>query len=232
LLYKKLQSLENPSKNQRIWIIAHRGGSGEMPENTLKAFNHSKSFSMLEMDLHPTKDNIITVAHDNLLDRLSGLQSSVTETNFKDLPPYKRSFFSHFLEKPFESDEFHRYSSLEEVFENCQNAVICADLKTVNESSIKELKRLIEKYDRKNLTVFYKQILGNAGIKNSRAIQREIKGGIYFMPMMTVILIYLSYLIGVIGLIPIRESIMAVPIMTSQFTLLKKSEMGAFRAYL
>jgi glycerophosphoryl diester phosphodiesterase len=53
-------------------VIAHRGASGERPENTLVAYALAveQRADMIEIDLHRTRDGAIVVAHD---ERLSGL---------------------------------------------------------------------------------------------------------------------------------------------------------------
>jgi glycerophosphoryl diester phosphodiesterase len=56
----------------RPLVIAHRGASGERPENTLAAYALAveQGADMIETDLHRTRDGAIVVAHD---ERLAGL---------------------------------------------------------------------------------------------------------------------------------------------------------------
>ena len=53
-------------------VIAHRGASGERPENTLAAYSLAveQRADMIEIDLHRTRDGAIVIAHD---ERLAGL---------------------------------------------------------------------------------------------------------------------------------------------------------------
>lgn len=53
------------------WAIAHQGGRGLWPENTLYAFDHAKELGVdvLEMDLRATVDGEIVVMHDASVDR-------------------------------------------------------------------------------------------------------------------------------------------------------------------
>jgi glycerophosphoryl diester phosphodiesterase len=53
-------------------VIAHRGASGERPENTLGAYALAieQRADMIEIDLHRTRDGAIVIAHD---ERLAGL---------------------------------------------------------------------------------------------------------------------------------------------------------------
>lgn len=53
------------------WVIAHQGGRGLWPENTLYAFTRAIALGVdaLEMDLRPTSDGEIVVMHDATVDR-------------------------------------------------------------------------------------------------------------------------------------------------------------------
>ncbi|MCC6642468.1 MAG: glycerophosphodiester phosphodiesterase [Deltaproteobacteria bacterium] len=55
-------------------VIAHRGASGERPENTLAAYALAvaQGADMIEIDLHRTRDEAIVVTHDELLEGLGG----------------------------------------------------------------------------------------------------------------------------------------------------------------
>jgi glycerophosphoryl diester phosphodiesterase len=53
-------------------VIAHRGSSGERPENTLSAFERAieQSADMIETDLHLSRDAVVVIHHDAELGRL------------------------------------------------------------------------------------------------------------------------------------------------------------------
>lgn len=55
-------------------VIAHRGASGELPENTLPAYELAlvQGADMIEIDLHRTRDGAIVVTHDEDLAGLGG----------------------------------------------------------------------------------------------------------------------------------------------------------------
>jgi glycerophosphoryl diester phosphodiesterase len=55
-------------------VIAHRGASGERPENTLSAYALAveQRADMIEIDVHESRDGALVVAHDA---RLSGLEA-------------------------------------------------------------------------------------------------------------------------------------------------------------
>jgi glycerophosphoryl diester phosphodiesterase len=55
-------------------VIAHRGASGERPENTMSAYALAveQRADMIEIDLHRTRDGKIVIAHDERLPGLPG----------------------------------------------------------------------------------------------------------------------------------------------------------------
>lgn len=69
-------------------IIAHRGASLELPENTIEsiiqAFSHS--VDAVEIDVHLSKDEIPVVIHDDSLERTHGDKRYVHDCLAKDLP--------------------------------------------------------------------------------------------------------------------------------------------------
>ncbi len=62
-------------------VIAHRGGSGLGPENTLAAFRRSEAAGadVLEMDVRTTADGHLVVLHDATVDRTTGGRGAVNE---------------------------------------------------------------------------------------------------------------------------------------------------------
>src|SRR5262245_23058198 len=62
-----------PAVGQRPLIIAHGGGQGLHPANTLPAFEHSATSGcdVLEMDVRLTKDGALVTHHDETIDRTS-----------------------------------------------------------------------------------------------------------------------------------------------------------------
>ena len=53
-------------------VIAHRGASGDRPENTLPAFEEAiaQGADVIETDLHLSRDGVIVIHHDAALERL------------------------------------------------------------------------------------------------------------------------------------------------------------------
>jgi glycerophosphoryl diester phosphodiesterase len=59
---------------ERLLVIAHRGASGHLPENTMPAYELAvtQRADMIEIDLHRTRDGAIVVTHDESLEGLGG----------------------------------------------------------------------------------------------------------------------------------------------------------------
>ena len=64
--------------SEDVLVIAHRGGKGLAPENTLAAFAHSVSLGVdvLEMDLRQSSDGALVVLHDRRVDRTTNGQGA------------------------------------------------------------------------------------------------------------------------------------------------------------
>ncbi|MEA3334696.1 MAG: glycerophosphodiester phosphodiesterase [Chloroflexota bacterium] len=74
----------------RPLVIAHQGGDGVWPGNTMLAFERAASMGvdMLEMDLHVTGDGHLVLMHDETVDRTtngSGIIEEMTLDSFKSL---------------------------------------------------------------------------------------------------------------------------------------------------
>jgi len=86
-------------------LIAHRGGGGLAPENTLAAFRQAAQrwpVDMMELDVHATADGHCVVIHDDTVDRTTdghGAVAALTLTQLKELDAGYR--FTRDGEHPF-----------------------------------------------------------------------------------------------------------------------------------
>lgn len=74
----------------RLWKVAHRGASAELPENTLPAFARAIELGadVIEADIRLTKDGVALILHDANLDRTtsgSGPLRALTSTKARAL---------------------------------------------------------------------------------------------------------------------------------------------------
>jgi glycerophosphoryl diester phosphodiesterase len=73
--------------DQGFLVIAHRGGRGLMPENTLAAFAHAKALGVdvLEMDLRASADGHLVIIHDASVDRTTNGRGRVDSLTLSQL---------------------------------------------------------------------------------------------------------------------------------------------------
>ncbi len=71
----------------RPWLIAHRGGAGLAPENTLAAFDAGArcGAACLELDVRSTRDGAVAVFHDADTARITGEPGSVEARSAAEL---------------------------------------------------------------------------------------------------------------------------------------------------
>ena len=81
---------ENPMKKngELPIIVAHRGGKEEFPGNTLEAFYNAYSVDenvIMETDVNLTKDGVLILLHNELLDATTNVTGAASEWNYSDL---------------------------------------------------------------------------------------------------------------------------------------------------
>lgn len=71
----------------RPWLVAHRGGGGLAPENTLPAFDRALELgaSCLELDVRRSSDGAVVVFHDETTERVTGERGTVEERTAGEL---------------------------------------------------------------------------------------------------------------------------------------------------
>ncbi|HHW36698.1 MAG TPA: glycerophosphodiester phosphodiesterase [Bacillales bacterium] len=100
-------------EKNRPLIIAHRGASGEAPENTLAAFRLGleQGCEAVELDIHLTKDGQLAVIHDENIKRTTNGEGLIGEMTTAEFKKYDAgSWFSN-------KYKGERIPLLEEVFE-------------------------------------------------------------------------------------------------------------------
>lgn len=68
-------------------VMAHRGGQGLWPPNTLYAFRRAVELGVdvLEMDIHLTKDGVIVVRHDPTVDATTDGKGAIAEMTLEEI---------------------------------------------------------------------------------------------------------------------------------------------------
>lgn len=99
----------------QIWT--HRGNPGV--ENTLEAFSQawSDGITHFETDIHCTKDNVLVLAHDPDISRLTGQSYRINELDLEQLQNFKINHTSP-------------WATLEDLYQNFPEAFISIDIKS------------------------------------------------------------------------------------------------------
>ena len=89
--------LENPMRKQGELplLIAHGGGNGEFPDNTLEAFYNAYSVDenvMMETDVSITRDGVLILSHDTTLDRKTNVTGEIAGWDYRELMAQKVDF--------------------------------------------------------------------------------------------------------------------------------------------
>ena len=78
------------SRKSPVLMMAHRGGEGVWPSNTLYAFERALALGceVLEMDIHSTADGVLVIRHDPIVDTTTnghGAIAAITLEQIKKL---------------------------------------------------------------------------------------------------------------------------------------------------
>lgn len=153
-LYRK--NSVNLPKNMASYpkVCAHRGLSGLVPENTLVAFSSALALGAdeIEFDIRLTKDNKMIVCHDSTVDRVSDGVGNVSDLTYNEIRGLNAGEYMNWKNILFPTPE--------EIFELLGNRIIMNIhvYETGYEGYvIKELKKLINKYDISSTVYFAAQ---------------------------------------------------------------------------
>ncbi len=88
---------ENPLRKDgdRPILVAHRGGDGEFPGNTLEAFYNAYGVddrAVMETDINITKDGVLILCHETYLEKRTDAEGDIVDWNYTDLIEQKVNF--------------------------------------------------------------------------------------------------------------------------------------------
>ncbi|XP_065176509.1 lysophospholipase D GDPD1-like [Sycon ciliatum] len=139
-----------------VQLTAHRGGAGENLENTLSAFKWAVegcNADMLELDVQLTKDGQVVVAHDSNLLRSTGVNATIPDTDFADLPLLKQHLPLYFADGVCEKVcEDRNIPLLRDVMKELPKVAINIDLKNASDELIAKTAALIHEFKREKIT--------------------------------------------------------------------------------
>jgi glycerophosphoryl diester phosphodiesterase len=137
--------------------IAHRGCAGESPENTIAAFERAlaQGASVLESDIHLTRDGVPILIHDPIIDRVTDASGSVADFSADELRRFDAGY--HFSPDggqayPYRSRDV-RIPSLEEAFRHFPDTRFNLELKAPGFGLIDATLELVAKHRREAITL-------------------------------------------------------------------------------
>ncbi|MCB1044486.1 MAG: glycerophosphodiester phosphodiesterase [Acidobacteria bacterium] len=160
--YKSMQV--NGMVAARPWIIAHRGGAGLWPENTLVAFEGAVGLGVdaLEMDVWPTKDGVWVLHHDEDVGRTSNGHGPVSGFDLEALSELDFGYqFAPESNYPFRGQGLG-VLTLAEVLLKFDDIPMSIEVKTPDKEPLPELVSLLKKFralDRCVISSFYDEII-------------------------------------------------------------------------
>lgn len=170
-------------------MIAHRGGDGEFPGNTLEAFYNAYSVDeniIMETDANITKDGVLILCHETYLDKRTNVTGEIIDWNYSDLIEQKVNFgYDHSKlytddngkeVKPSDLEgypeglegrdkEIYLATTFEDLLVAFPNNIISIEIKQSGDlgiTALKEAVRIIKKhdaFDRVILGSFYHNVL-------------------------------------------------------------------------
>ncbi|NIP38269.1 MAG: glycerophosphodiester phosphodiesterase [Candidatus Dadabacteria bacterium] len=147
----------NIRKNDQVLIIAHRGGPGLNPENTLTAFKHAEHLGAdaIELDIHTSKDGQIVIMHDDTIDRTTNGSGSVRDFTLSELKGFDAGY--NWTNDGGKSFPFRgkgiKIPTLSEVMSEINDAGIIIEIKQEEPSLIKPLSDLIKEHGLENRVI-------------------------------------------------------------------------------
>lgn len=117
--------------SDRPLVFAHRGGSALAPENTRAAFDNGFALGAdgIELDVHLSRDGLVMVHHDFLLDRTTNLHGPIGERTADELSRADAGWhFRRNDEYPFRGCDI-RVPTLAEILMRYRDARVIVELK-------------------------------------------------------------------------------------------------------
>ena len=144
--------------NQEVLVIAHQGGDGLWPSNTLYAMEQAVDMGVdvLELDIHSSADGVLVLSHDDTVDRLTDGSGLVHEMTFSELQELDAAY--DWSEDdlgnafPFRGQGI-RIPALEEIFEAFPDALMNIEIKQAEPSIVEPFCDLIRAHGKEAHTL-------------------------------------------------------------------------------
>jgi glycerophosphoryl diester phosphodiesterase len=139
----------------KMLVIAHQGGEGLRPSNTMAAFTNAVELGadMLEMDIHSTKDGVLVTIHDATIDRTTNGTGRVQDYTVEELQQFDAGYhFPNLEEEAARTDRPFRgegvtIPALEEVFKTFPEMRMVIEIKQEAPSIVAPFCALLHEYN-------------------------------------------------------------------------------------
>lgn len=146
---------------RRPLVIAHQGGDGLRPSNTLAAFENAVALGadVLEMDIHSSADGVLVVIHDDTVDRTTDGVGRVHDKTYAELAALDAGYdWPTLAEEAGRTDRPFRgqgvtIPALEEVLRAFPDMPMNIEIKQEEPSIAGALCDLLRQYDREENTL-------------------------------------------------------------------------------
>jgi len=131
-------------------VIAHQGGDGLWPGDTMYAFEHAAELGVdvLEMDLHISKDDVLVVMHDEAVDRTTDGSGNLEEMALDEIKQLDAGFdwtLDNGATYPYRGQGI-TVPTLEEVFQAFPDFRMTIEIKKTERSMAEPFCSLIREY--------------------------------------------------------------------------------------
>ncbi|MCA9913430.1 MAG: glycerophosphodiester phosphodiesterase [Anaerolineae bacterium] len=143
-------------ENDTVLVIAHQGGDGLRPSNTMASFEHAMELGVdvLEMDIHSTSDGVLVTIHDDTVDRTTDGTGRVQDMTFEELQQLDAGYNWPTLQEAQAEIEGHPYRgegitipSLEEIFQAFPDMRMNIEIKQELPSIVQPFCDLLREYE-------------------------------------------------------------------------------------
>lgn len=143
-------------EDDTVLVIAHQGGDGLRPSNTMASFEHAVELGadVLEMDIHSTSDGTLVTIHDDTVDRTTDGTGRVQDMTFEELQQLDAGYNWPTLTEAQAEIEGNPYRdegitipSLEEIFQAFPDMRMNIEIKQQEPSIVQPFCDLLREYE-------------------------------------------------------------------------------------
>lgn len=127
-------------------LVAHRGFSAKYPQNTIPAIEGAieAGFYGVEFDIHPTKDGIWILNHDETIDKMTDGSGNISDMTYNEILQYNVDYGNN--HRKYKSLKLPKLSEALEII--AQSDILpYVEIKTHNPKQIEALTRMLKEYN-------------------------------------------------------------------------------------